>query len=137
MGFPAFRIGIMTEFFQIAWVSTLATERLKSSVRKVSPCSRRWRRWRTVSPSGGRAVEEPVFLLPLRRLSLRTAYMSVHSEAVVELSLSSTIPSPHRVPNGDILPNNVIAEVLAVEANLRERALTLLMFISPRRRPAS
>ena len=44
---------------------------------------------------------------------------------------------PHRVPNGDILPNNAMAEVLAVEANLRERALTLLMFISPRRRPAS
>ena len=33
-GFHVFKIGMMTEFFQIAGMSTLATERLKSPVRK-------------------------------------------------------------------------------------------------------
>ena len=53
----------MTEFYQIAGMSTPATERLKSSVRKAWPCSPRWRRWNTVSPSGPWAVEEPAFLM--------------------------------------------------------------------------
>ena len=44
-------------------MSNLATERLKSSVRKANPCSSRWRRWRTVSPSGPWVVEEPAFLM--------------------------------------------------------------------------
>ena len=52
LGFPVFKIGIMTEFFQIAGMSTPATERLKNSIKKVRPCSPRWRRWSMVSPSG-------------------------------------------------------------------------------------
>ena len=41
---PCLQIRIMTEFFQIAGISTQATERLKSSIRKARPCSLRWRR---------------------------------------------------------------------------------------------
>ena len=62
-GFPAFKIGIMTEFIQIAVMSTPASERLKSSVRKARLCPPRWRRWSTVSLSGPWAVEEPTFLM--------------------------------------------------------------------------
>ena len=43
-GYPAFRIGIMTELFQIAGMLIPATERLKSSVRKAKPCGPRWLR---------------------------------------------------------------------------------------------
>ena len=53
----------MTEFFQIAGMLTPAIERLKSSVRKASPCSPRWWRLSTVVPSGPRTVEEAVFLM--------------------------------------------------------------------------
>ena len=45
----------MTEIFQIAVMSSPATERLKSSVRKAWQCPPRWRRWST--------VEEPAFLM--------------------------------------------------------------------------
>ena len=57
------QIRIMTEFFQIAGMSTPATDRLKSSIRKARPCSPRWRRWSMVSPLGPWVVEEPAFLM--------------------------------------------------------------------------
>ena len=44
-GLPCFQVWYdesMTELFQIAGMSTVATERLKSSTRKVRPCSPRW-----------------------------------------------------------------------------------------------
>ena len=75
-GFPAFKIRIMKQFFQIAGISTPATERLKSSVRKTRLCSPRWRRWSTVSPSIAPGWWNcPFSLWPLRRLSRRTACM--------------------------------------------------------------
>ena len=40
-----------------------STKRFKSSVSKSRPCSPRWGRWTTVSPSGPWAVEEPAFLM--------------------------------------------------------------------------
>ena len=48
-GFPAFKIGMMTEFFQIAGMSIPATERLKSSVRKARP-------WSMVTSSGAHSL---------------------------------------------------------------------------------
>ena len=62
-GFPAFSIGMMTELFQIAGMSTPATERLKSFVRKAMSWGPRWCRWSMESPSGPWAVEEPAFLM--------------------------------------------------------------------------
>ena len=44
-------------------MSTPASKRLKSSVRKAKPYSPRWQRWSTVCPSGLLAVEEPTFLM--------------------------------------------------------------------------
>ena len=72
-GFPALSMDMITEFLQIAWMSTPATERLKISVKKAKPCSPRWQRWSTVFHLiGGRArlpddrsdashVERPIF----------------------------------------------------------------------------
>ena len=62
-GFTAFKIRIITEFFQNGVISTPATERLKSSVRKVRPYSPRWRRWSSANPSGHWLVKMPAFLM--------------------------------------------------------------------------
>ena len=50
LGFPAFRIGIMTEFFQNAGMSTPTTERMKSSVRNAHQDGRGGARWARQAP---------------------------------------------------------------------------------------
>ena len=60
LAFPAINIGIMMGFFQIAGMSTKGTERLKSSIRKVRPCSPRWGNGLPYGRCNASLVERPV-----------------------------------------------------------------------------
>ena len=65
----------MTKFFQIAWMSSPATDRLKSSAKKAMPYVPLCRRWSKVSLSCPRSVEEPAFLIAeVTHLSLNGRY---------------------------------------------------------------